>query len=180
MCAESPPSAVSRLVSPSGILAGNIVYCQRPEAARTREKVGSVMELSVEKIVALRPHLIVASNLTPPAQVDKLRQQGLVAEVFQQPSFFADICNHFLRLGHLLGRGDSRAGRRQGGHGPRRRGPLAAPQGLPPSRGPGPPLHSSIKGPFTPDFIELGGGINVAKGVGDWDDEDRASPGPQP
>jgi iron complex transport system substrate-binding protein len=84
-------------------LVGDTIYCQRPEAARHKAKVGSVQEISIEKIVSLRPQLILASNLTPPQQVEKLRQLGFRVEFFRQPASFADICSHFLRLGQLLG-----------------------------------------------------------------------------
>ena len=45
-------------------LVGNTTYCTKPEAARSIEKVGSVMEINIEKIAGLRPDLILASNLT--------------------------------------------------------------------------------------------------------------------
>ncbi|MCI5140979.1 MAG: hypothetical protein D3909_04480 [Candidatus Electrothrix sp. ATG1] len=39
-------------------LVGNTNYCVRPEAARNKEKIGSVMQFSIEKILSLQPDLI--------------------------------------------------------------------------------------------------------------------------
>ena len=146
-------------------LVGTTIYCQRPEAARHKAKVGSVQEISVEKIVSLQPQLILASNLTPPQQVEKLRQLGFRVEFFHQPASFADICSHFLRLGRLLGleeraevivnqaREKVEAVRLAVEPLPRRKVFLQVGAH---------PLFSSIRRSFTHDFIELGGGVNIA------------------
>lgn len=145
-------------------LVGDTIYCQRPEAARFKTKVGSVQELSIEKIVGLRPQLILANNLTPPQQVEKLRQLGFRVEIFRQPASFADICAHFLRLGQLLGRETQAATiveearrkveavHRAVASLPRRKVFLQVGAH---------PLFSSVRSSFTNDFIELGGGVNV-------------------
>ncbi len=84
-------------------LVGDTVYCQRPESARYIQKIGSVQELSIEKIVSLRPELVLSINLNPRQQIAKLRSLGLHVEVFRQPASFTDICSQFRRLGQLLG-----------------------------------------------------------------------------
>lgn len=146
-------------------LVGNTVYCQRPEAARFKDKVGSVQELSIEKIVSLKPDLILASNLTPRQQMAQLRQLGLRVEAFGQPASFADICSHFRRLGAMLGLEDrAEAIIAQA---------VAKVEAVQQAVRPLPkrkvflqvgasPLFSSVKSSFTHDFIELGGGMNIA------------------
>ncbi|MBM9613721.1 ABC transporter substrate-binding protein [Desulfobulbus rhabdoformis] len=146
-------------------LVGDTVYCQRPEAARFLEKIGSVQELSIEKIVSLRPELVLSINLNPRQQIQKLRELGLRVEVFGQPASFTDICAQFHRLGELLGLQ------------PQAEAIIAQAQAqvetirlavndLPKIRvflqvGAS-PLFSSVKNSFTHDFIELAGGINIA------------------
>jgi iron complex transport system substrate-binding protein len=146
-------------------LVGNTVYCQRPAAARDKEKIGSVQELSIEKIVSLQPDLILAINLTPPQQVAKLQSLGMRVETFNQPTSFTDICNHFERLGVLLGlesqakaiiaqaKAKVEAVRKAVAPLPRRKVFLQVGAN---------PLFSSVKTSFTHDFIEMGGGINIA------------------
>jgi iron complex transport system substrate-binding protein len=121
-------------------LVGNTVYCQRPTAAQDKEKIGSVQELSIEKIVSLKPDLILASNLTSRQQIDKLRTIGLRVETFGQPASFADICAHFRRLGVMLGleaQAESIIAQAQA-------------------------KVEAVRDAVAQDFIELGGGINIA------------------
>ena len=153
------------LLGAGNSLVGNTIYCQRPEAAQHIEKVGSVQELSLEKIVSLNPQLILASNLTPPQTVEQLRSLALRVETFGQPASFEDICNHFLRLGAILNRNEYAvalvdqarrkvdAVRRAVSSLPRRKVFLQVGAH---------PLFSSVQSSFTHDFIELGGGINIA------------------
>ncbi len=146
-------------------LVGNTVYCQKPVAARLVEKIGSVQELSIEKIVSLQPDLVLAINLNPWQQVRKLRDLGLRVETFSQPASFSDICSQFQRLGNILGLG-SQAETVIAQAKAKVEAVQAAVRFLPKPKvflqvGAS-PLFSSVKSSFTHDFIELGGGINIA------------------
>ncbi|WP_319587098.1 helical backbone metal receptor [uncultured Desulfobulbus sp.] len=146
-------------------LVGNTLYCQRPEAARHKAKVGSVQELSIEKIVSLQPQLILANNLTPPQQVEKLRQLGFRVETFGQPASFEDICEHFFRLGRMLGlekRAEVIVGRARTQVEAVRRAVAPLPRRKVFLQVGAHPLFSSVRKSFTNDFIELGGGVNIA------------------
>ncbi len=145
-------------------LVGNTSYCVRPEAAKEKEKIGSVMQVSIEKILSLQPDLVLATGLTQPRQLKKLRDLGLRVVQVKQPASFAEICTEFLRLGQLLGlekRAESvvRRARKE----------VAAitseVAGLPRRKvflqvG-ARPLFGSVKSSFTHDYIVLGGGVNV-------------------
>ncbi|MCP4338465.1 MAG: ABC transporter substrate-binding protein [Desulfobulbaceae bacterium] len=84
-------------------LVGTTRYCVRPEAAKNTEKIGSVMQVCVEKIIGLQPDLVLATGLTRASQVDLLRKVGLKVVRFDQPSSFASSCDQFEELGRLLG-----------------------------------------------------------------------------
>jgi len=84
-------------------LVGTTTYCVRPEAAQLTEKVGSVMQVSVEKIIGLQPDLVLATGLTRASQVDLLRKVGLKVVRFDQPTSFGSSCEQFEQLGRLLG-----------------------------------------------------------------------------
>ncbi len=43
-------------------LVGNTNYCVRPTEARNRAKIGSVMQISLEKILSLKPDLVLATG----------------------------------------------------------------------------------------------------------------------
>ena len=177
---EPPPFPFTRIVSLGPLLTenvfllgagdslvGNTLYCQRPEAARHKVKVGSVQELSIEKVVSLRPQLILANNLTPPQQVDQLRHLGFRVESFGQPATFAAICDQFLQLGRLLGlekRAEAIVGQAREQVEVVRRAVAPYPRRKVFLQVGAHPLFSSVKRSFTNDFIELGGGVNI---VGD-------------
>ncbi|MDA3971857.1 MAG: helical backbone metal receptor [Desulfobulbaceae bacterium] len=145
-------------------LVGNTRYCVRPAAARLKEKIGSVMQVSVEKIISLQPDLVLATALTRPEQIRQLEAAKIKVVQFKQPASFADICTHFLRLGRLLGleekakqivkqaRDDVENVQREISSLPKQKVFLQVG-----SR----PLFGSVLTSFTHDFIVLGGGINI-------------------
>jgi iron complex transport system substrate-binding protein len=151
-------------------LVANTSYCVHPDAARSKEKIGSVMQFNIEQILGLRPDLILATGLTSPQQVAQLTASGVRVVHFRQPSSFAAICEQFLELGKLLGlEGKAQEiideARKEVGAIQRRV------KGLPPKKvflqvG-ATPLFSSVESSFTNDFIVLAGGVNIAAGKHD-------------
>jgi ABC-type Fe3+-hydroxamate transport system substrate-binding protein len=84
-------------------LMANTSYCMRPAAAREKPKVGSVMEISVEKIISFRPDLVLATNLSPSGPLAKLSQLGIPVVSPPLADSFAAVCRQFEDLGRLLG-----------------------------------------------------------------------------
>ncbi len=146
-------------------LVANSNYCVRPEAARDKEKIGSVMQVNIEKIVSLQPDLILATGLTQPQQISKLRSLGFKVVRFRQPSSFAAICDQFLELGRLLGM-EAEAARIVDEARARVKRVEKLVADLPPQKvflqiG-SQPLFAAAPGSFTHDYIAFGGGINIA------------------
>ena len=145
-------------------LVGNTSYCSRPDAAKQVEKIGSVMQLSIEKIISLHPDLILATALTQPQQLAKLKSLGLNVVQFKQPASFAEICSQFLRLGKLLGlEEDARKIVNKAKDDVDRIQRIVAP--LKPQKvflqvGAS-PLFGSVRSSFTNDFITMAGGKNI-------------------
>jgi iron complex transport system substrate-binding protein len=84
-------------------IVGVSAYCQRPPGARAKDRVGTVIEVNVEKLVALNPDLVIASNLADSKQLRKLENLGLKVKVFRQPRDFQELCDNFLILSRLVG-----------------------------------------------------------------------------
>ena len=55
-------------------------YCILPKTAKPKEIIGTVMQMNVEKIIALRPDLVIANALTRQKQIKVLEKQGQVSE----------------------------------------------------------------------------------------------------
>ena len=148
-------------------LLANTVYCVNPPAAKEKEKIGTLLQANIEKIVSLKPDLVLATSLTRPRQVAKLKRLGINVVQFTQPANFDEISEQFIKLGQLIGR-EERA--RRIVHEARR----AIDQIQQKTAGRSKkkvflqvgtrPLFASVEDSFTNEFITLGGGKNIAKG----------------
>lgn len=87
-------------------LVGCTVYCNRPRDAMNKEKVGTVIEVNLEKIVGLKPDLIIVTPLTNPKTITKLNQLGIKVTEFPSPENFDELCKQHLALAVLVGKED--------------------------------------------------------------------------
>lgn len=83
---------------------GVTVYCQRPSQAEKKNKVGTVIDANVEKILQLQPDLVIASNLADRKQIEKLQSLGIRVKVFSHARDFRRLCEDFLTLARLVGK----------------------------------------------------------------------------
>ena len=81
---------------------GDTIYCTYPQDARSKPKVGTFLEPDIERILALRPDLVLVIK-NPIGVTSKLRSLGLRAEELDQDSV-ADILSSLTRIGQLTGR----------------------------------------------------------------------------
>lgn len=84
-------------------LVGCTIYCKRPKEAESKEKVGTAIEVNLEKIVTLKPDLVLATSLTSPKVIEKLKALEIKVVSFRTPKSFDEICRQFLNLGELVG-----------------------------------------------------------------------------
>ncbi|WP_352421427.1 helical backbone metal receptor [Proteiniphilum sp.] len=84
-------------------LVGCTSYC---EAAKgdNKEIVSSAVKANVEKIISLKPDLVLASGLTNPKDTELLKKVGIKVEVIYSPKSFQEICDQFIRIGELVGK----------------------------------------------------------------------------
>jgi len=87
-------------------LVGVTSYCLRPPEAQEKEKVGSVIKVSLEKILSLEPDLIVTTSLTDPKVIEKLTSLGIKTVTFPEPKNFDELCEQFIKLAELVGKKD--------------------------------------------------------------------------
>jgi len=84
-------------------LVGAVSYSDYPEAAMSVARVGGYHNLDLERIVALRPDLVVAwAGGNPAQQVERLRALGLTVYI-SDPHRIEDIAANIERLGALAG-----------------------------------------------------------------------------
>ncbi|MBI5143769.1 MAG: ABC transporter substrate-binding protein [Candidatus Omnitrophica bacterium] len=147
-------------------LVGVTIYCERPPRAKEKEKVGNVVKVDLEKILSLKPDLVLATSLTDSRSKEKLKNLNIKVAEFTYAKNFSQICNDFLRLGRLVGNEKEAKGivlkakkrvefiRDKVKDLPKHK--VFVQIGAK-------PLHTVTKDSFINDFIEFAGGINVAR-----------------
>lgn len=147
-------------------LVGNTTYCVTPPAARHKEKIGTITNIDLEKIVSLKPDLVLATSLTGPKTIQKLRDIGIEVRVFPAPKNFASLCEQFLELGKAIGKeADAReivaAAEKKVAAIKARTEALIKPKVF--IEIGAKPLFAANKDYFINDFVGLGGGTNIAE-----------------
>ncbi len=85
-------------------IVGVTVYCNRPEEAQKKEKVGTAIKVDVEKIISLRPDVVLATTLSDRDQIEKIRSLDVRVITFTPCRNFHEICKQFLKLGKIVGK----------------------------------------------------------------------------
>ncbi len=86
-------------------LVGVTTYCNYPEEAREKEKVGTLNEINLEKVVELEPDLVLASSLTPPEVVERLGGLGITVFVLD-PHSIDEVIGDIEKVGIISGAED--------------------------------------------------------------------------
>ncbi|MCX5806190.1 MAG: cobalamin-binding protein [Proteobacteria bacterium] len=83
---------------------GVTTYCQKPPEAAKKEKIGTIIEINTEKIINLRPDLVIGTGLTNSKDIKKLKNLGINVVTFDISKDFDRLCQIFLDLGKLVGK----------------------------------------------------------------------------
>ncbi|MBU0969164.1 MAG: ABC transporter substrate-binding protein [Proteobacteria bacterium] len=154
------------LVGAEGKLIADTTYCNTPKAAQFKEKIGSVTQMNVEKIIRLQPDLVIASALSREKQLKTLEGQSIPILRAPNPKTFEQMCEMTLMIGRTLGQEPAARiivdrAQKQANQILERTRNLAKPKvflqiGLK-------PLHSANREMFINEYIRYGGGINIAE-----------------
>ncbi len=87
-----------------GDLVGCTNYCK---PTKKLPIVASAIKVNVEKVIALKPDLVLASTLTPNETLQALKKMKINTVVFPMTHSYAEICSQFLQLGKLVGKEDN-------------------------------------------------------------------------
>jgi iron complex transport system substrate-binding protein len=113
------PAAAQRIVSLSPALTkqlyllelapsvvGITSYCPHPGNARPIERIGSVVDPSLERILQLKPDLVISTPLASRKRMASLEALGIKVVEFPPALSFAHIGEQFLQLGELAGKSE--------------------------------------------------------------------------
>lgn len=83
-------------------LVGVTTYCNYPEEAQEKEKIGNIIEVDLEAVVRLQPDLVLAGSLTPPEVVEKIEKLGYPVFVCDAKTI-AQVIEDVKKVALLLG-----------------------------------------------------------------------------
>lgn len=146
-------------------LAGTTIYCVNPEAAREKEKIGTVTDINIEKILSLRPDVVIATPLTNKTQLEKLETMGVKVHSFPLAKDFYELCGQFRKIAEFAGK-KNEAEEIVANAEKKVEAVNLRVKGLPKVKvfmqvGSN-PLYTMTKDSFVNNYIELAGGINIA------------------
>lgn len=91
------------LLGASDQLVGCTSFCEIPAGNKKVDVVASAVTVNLEKVLSLKPDLVLASSLTNPETLKKLNQLGIQTALFPYPKSFDEVCSYFVKTGELIG-----------------------------------------------------------------------------
>lgn len=85
------------------ILVGCTSYCN-PAIADGVPQVGSTVEVNVEKVLSLRPELVLTMLMTKTQDIEAMRKLGIRVEIIPSPVSFDEICEQAIEIGKMVGK----------------------------------------------------------------------------
>lgn len=85
-------------------LVGCTSFCP-VEASDHIPVVANAMDVNIEKILLLKPDVVIASSLIKPETIDNLKKLGVKVVLQPYPKSFEEICTYFTQIGELVGQG---------------------------------------------------------------------------
>jgi len=79
------------------------VYCNRPPAAKKKERIGTVVNFNLERVLTLKTDLIFTTEFADPKSLNRLKKFGIRVERIESPKNFNELCDGFLDLGKMVG-----------------------------------------------------------------------------
>ncbi len=147
-------------------LIANTTYCVVPADAKFKEKIGTVIQMNIEKIISLKPDVVIASTLSREKQIEILKRQGINVIRYKNPKTFPEMCQMTIDLGSVLGKKDKalkivKEAQKTVDKIKKKAEKLIPKKvfiqiGLK-------PLHTVTKDIFVNEYIRYGGGINIAE-----------------
>ena len=86
-------------------LVGRTSFCDTNDSKEV-EVVASAVKANIEKIISLKPDVVLASGLTHPKDIELLRKVGIKVEVIYSPKSFQEVCDQFIRMGEWTGKSE--------------------------------------------------------------------------
>lgn len=77
-------------------------YCFIPNKEKY-QVVASAVDINLEKVITLKPDLVLATSLSKPESLEILKNAGVRVEYFKLPTSFLEINSQFIEIGKMCG-----------------------------------------------------------------------------
>jgi iron complex transport system substrate-binding protein len=151
-------------------IVGDTEYCNYPEAAKTKPKVGGFSTVDIEKVVSLRPDLVLATQIHSKTIIPALEKVGLTV-VALTPSSLTGVLDSITLVGKITGQ-SKEASELIKDLSTRIKAIADKTQKLPPAQRPRvfyvtwhDPLWTAGTGTLSNDVISQAGGQNIASDI---------------
>lgn len=145
-------------------LVGCTSYCE-DAVKEGKTVVASAIDVNIEKLLLVKPGLVIASPLTKPQTIEALKKVGINVTVFSIPRSYAEICSQFQELARLTGKQATAARIVE----QQRRRLDGIKKHIPKGKKPAmffeigaKPLFTVVPNTFMDDYISYAGGTNIA------------------
>lgn len=82
-------------------------FCKQPDNAAKRERIGTPLRPDIERIVSLKPDLVLGSREgNSPFTMERLKNLGINVHYFSRPRDFNGLAENFLKLSSMLEKGE--------------------------------------------------------------------------
>ncbi len=90
------------LIGAQSKLVGCTSFCTLA-IADGKEQIGSTVDVNIEKILMLKPDLVLGMLLTKPQDIETLKRLGIKVEIISTPKNFEEICSQTIRIAKMTG-----------------------------------------------------------------------------
>jgi ABC-type Fe3+-hydroxamate transport system substrate-binding protein len=90
------------LIGAQNKLVGCTSFCTQA-IADGKEQIGSTVDINIEKILMLKPDLVLGMLLTKPQDIETLKRLGIKVEVIPTPKTFEEICSQTIQIAKMVG-----------------------------------------------------------------------------
>ncbi|MDP8253943.1 MAG: helical backbone metal receptor [Candidatus Kaelpia aquatica] len=71
-----------------------------------KEVIGDTLNINIEKIVSLKPDIILATPMNKIERVERIKKLGFRVEYFEIEKSFEDCCSNFMRLAEMMNKAE--------------------------------------------------------------------------
>lgn len=86
------------------MLVGRTDFCNYPEEVENIESIGGISNLNVEKVISLKPDLVISGSMVPQKSVEQLEKMGIPMVCIIEKEKFEGLYDNVARIGKVIGR----------------------------------------------------------------------------